>query len=44
MTKINFFFNIMHNNVENYDDCVIWIFRNVRYIFDSKNNGIYWEY
>jgi hypothetical protein len=41
--KLNIFFNTMHNNVENHDDYVIWIFRNVRCIFDSKNNGVYWE-
>jgi hypothetical protein len=39
--KINIYFNIMHNNVENHDDYVIWIFRNLRYIFDSKNNEVY---
>jgi hypothetical protein len=41
--KLNIFFNIMHNNGENYDDYVICIFRNVRYIFDNKNHGVYWE-
>jgi hypothetical protein len=41
--KIILFFNAMHKNVQNYDDYVICIFRNVRCIFDSKNNGIYWE-
>ena len=44
MMKINFFLDIMHNNVENYDDYVIYIFRNVRYILDNKNNKVYWEY
>ena len=44
MMKLNIFFNTMHNNVENNDDYVIQKFRNVRYIFDSKNNREYWEY
>ncbi len=44
MMTIKFFFDNMHNNVKNNDDYVICIFRNVRYIFDSKNNNIYWEY
>ena len=26
----------MHNNIKNYDDYVIWIFRNVRRIIDNK--------
>ena len=43
MMKLNIFFNTMHNNVENRDDYVIWIFSNVRHIFDSKNIGEYWE-
>ena len=43
MMKLNIFFNIMHNNGKNYDDYVIWIFRNVRCIFDNKNHGVYWE-
>jgi hypothetical protein len=36
--KINFFFDDIHNDIENDDDYVIWIFRNVRGIFDSKAN------
>jgi hypothetical protein len=36
--KINFLFDGIHNNIENDDDYVIWIFRNVRGIFDSKAN------
>jgi len=39
--KLNIIFNIMHNNVENYDDYVIWMFGNVRCIFDNKNNREY---
>jgi hypothetical protein len=42
--KLNIFFATMHNNVENDDDYVILIFRNVRCIFDSKNNGVYGEW
>ena len=38
MMKINFFFDGMHNDIMNHDDYVIWIFRNVRGIFDSKAN------
>ena len=38
MMKINFFFDGMHNDIKNDDDYVIWIFRNVRGIFDSKAN------
>jgi hypothetical protein len=41
--KLNNFFATMHNNIENSDDYVIWIFRNVRCTFDSKNNGVYGE-
>ena len=44
MMKLNIFFNIMHNNGKNYDDYVIWIFRNVRGIFDSKANTRELEY
>jgi hypothetical protein len=36
--KINFFFDDMHNDIKNDDDYVIWIFRNVRDIFDRKAN------
>jgi hypothetical protein len=43
MMKLNISFSTMHNNVKNHDDYIIWIFRNVRHIFDSKINGIYWE-
>jgi hypothetical protein len=43
MMKLNIFFNIMHNDGENNDNYVIWIFRNVRCIFDTKNNGVYGE-
>ena len=38
MIKIDFFFDGMHNHIKNDDDCVIWIFRNVRGIFDSNAN------
>ena len=41
--KIFIFSNSMRNDTENYDDYVIWIFRNVRRIFNSKNKGVYWE-
>jgi hypothetical protein len=34
--KIKIFFDGMHNDVKNDNDYVIWIFRNVRSIFDSK--------
>ena len=44
MMKLNIFFNTMHNNVENHDDYVIWIFINVRSIFDSKANTRELEY
>ena len=43
MMKINIYFNIMPKNVKNNDDYVIQIFRNTRHVFDSKNNGVYWE-
>jgi hypothetical protein len=36
--KINIFFDGIHNNIKNDDDYVIWIFRNVRGIIDSKAN------
>ena len=36
--KINFFFDGMHNDIENDNNYVIWIFRNVRGIFDRKAN------
>jgi len=42
--EINVFFNLMYNNVKNVDDYVICIFRNARYLFNSKNNEGYWEY
>ena len=38
--KINFFFDGIHNNIKNDDNYVIWIFRNVRGIIDSKANII----
>jgi hypothetical protein len=41
MTKINIYFDIMHNNVRNHDNYVIWIFKKIQYIFDSKNNKGY---
>ena len=44
MIKIKFILDTIHNNVENYDNYVICIFRDVRYTFDSKNNEGYWEY
>jgi hypothetical protein len=44
MTKINFFFDGIHNDIQNDDDYVIYIFRNVRGIFDSKANTRELEY
>jgi hypothetical protein len=44
MTKINFFFDGIHNDIQNNDDYVICIFRNVRGIFDSKANTRELEY
>jgi hypothetical protein len=41
MIKIGIYFNIMQKDVENNDDYVIYIFKNIRHIFDSKNNAIY---
>jgi hypothetical protein len=43
MMKISIYFNIMQKHVENNDDYVIYIFKNIRHIFDSKNNAVYWE-
>jgi hypothetical protein len=42
--KINIFFDGMHNDIKNGDDYVIWIFINVRSIFDSKANTRELEY
>jgi hypothetical protein len=42
--KINIFFDAIHNDIKNDDDYVIWIFRNVRGIFDSKANTRELEY
>jgi hypothetical protein len=36
--KINIFFDDIHNDVKNDDNYVIWIFINVRNIFDSQAN------
>ena len=44
MMKINFFFDGIHNDVKNDDNYVIWIFRNIRGIFDSKANTRELEY
>jgi hypothetical protein len=44
MMKINSFFDDIHNNIKNYDDYVIWIFRNVRGIFGNKANTRELEY
>jgi hypothetical protein len=33
--EMNCFFNINNMNVKNNDDYVIWIFKNVRYIFQQ---------
>jgi hypothetical protein len=38
MIKINFSFDGIHNNIKNDDNYVIWIFKIVRGIFDSKAN------
>jgi hypothetical protein len=42
--KINIFFDGIHNDIKNADDYVIWIFINVRGIFDSKANPRELEY
>ena len=42
--KINIFFDGIHNGIENDADYVIWIFINVRRIFDSKANTRELEY
>jgi hypothetical protein len=42
--KINIFFDGMHNDIKNDDDYVIWIFINIRSIFDSKANTRELEY
>jgi hypothetical protein len=36
--KINIFFDGIHNDIKNDDDYVIWIFINVRNIFNSQAN------
>jgi hypothetical protein len=36
--KINLFFDGIHYNIENDNNYIIWIFRNVRGIFGSKAN------
>jgi hypothetical protein len=41
--ELNIFFNIMRNKVKNYNEYVIWVFRNIRYIFNSKNKKIHWK-
>jgi hypothetical protein len=44
MTKINFFFDGIYNNIKKHHDYVIWIFKNMQWIFDNKNNGVHQEY
>jgi hypothetical protein len=43
MMKISIYFDIMQKDVKNNDDYVICIFKNIRHIFDSVNNAVYWE-
>jgi hypothetical protein len=42
--KIHFLLDGIHNDIENDDDYVIWIFINVRGIFDGKANTRELEY
>jgi hypothetical protein len=42
--KINIFFDGIHNDIKNDDNYVIWIFINVRNIFDSQANTRELEY
>jgi hypothetical protein len=42
--KINIFFDDIHNDVKNDDNYVIWIFINVRNIFDNQANTRELEY
>ena len=42
--KINIFFDGIHNDIKNDNDYVIWIFINIRNIFDSKTNTKKLEY
>jgi hypothetical protein len=42
--KMNFFSDGMHNNIKKYHDYIIWIFRNIRGIFDSQANITLLEY
>ena len=44
MTKINFFFDGKHNDIQNDNNYVIYIFKNVRGIFNSKANTRELEY
>jgi hypothetical protein len=42
--KINIFFDGIHNDIKNDDNYVIWIFINIRSIFDSQANTKELEY
>ena len=43
MMEMNYFFDINDKSMKEYDDYVIWMFKNVQRIFHNKNQKVFWE-